>query len=195
MITIKKYRNRRLYDTSESRYVNLVDVAEMIRKGEELEILDVTSGEDITRVVLTQIIMEGAKDDEQGMPVEFLRQLIASSGRAQHELMTRYVSFLTGMYQRAQTEIRDRMRTPEPGASTNPLNPLEAFQRFMQPGAFEGIWNTPAPSDDAPASPPAGTAEELELMRRKIDELEKLLHQSAADATSDPAAIKTESDT
>ena len=81
MITIKKYRNRRLYDTLTSRYVKLEDVAVMVRAGEELEVIDVNTGDDITRVVLTQIIVEGAKDNEQEMPIEFLRQLISSTGR------------------------------------------------------------------------------------------------------------------
>jgi len=60
-IVIKKYANRRLYDTSAGRYVNLEDLAARIRKGEEIQVLDAASGEDLTRVILTQIIVEDAK--------------------------------------------------------------------------------------------------------------------------------------
>lgn len=83
-VLIKKYGNRRLYDTSTSRYVNLVDIAEMIRRGADVSVLDAKSGEDLTRVTLTQIIAEDAKG-EQGLPLEFLRQVIVASNKVAHE--------------------------------------------------------------------------------------------------------------
>lgn len=83
-VIIKKYGNRRLYDTSSSRYVNLVDIAEMIRKGTDVAIVDAKTGEDLTRITLTQIIAEDAKG-EQGLPLEFLREVIVASNKVARE--------------------------------------------------------------------------------------------------------------
>ena len=83
-VLIKKYGNRRLYDTSSSRYVNLIDIAEMIRKGVDVAVVDAKTGKDLTRVTLTQIIAEDAKG-QQGLPLEFLRQVVVASNKVAHE--------------------------------------------------------------------------------------------------------------
>ena len=75
-IVIKKYANRRLYDTSGSRYINLEDIAARVRNGKDLQVVDAKTGEDLTRVTLTQIIVEDAKGQPTGLPLELLRQLI-----------------------------------------------------------------------------------------------------------------------
>ena len=81
-IVIKKYENRRLYDTSNSRYINLEEVAEMVRKGGEVQVVDAKTNEDLTRTVLTQIIVEETKGRELGLPLELLRQLVLASDSA-----------------------------------------------------------------------------------------------------------------
>jgi polyhydroxyalkanoate synthesis repressor PhaR len=88
---IKKYQNRRLYDTSAGRYVNLEDVAAMIREGVDVQVVDAKTGEDLTRVVLTQIILEDAKDQPTGLPLELLRQLIVASDRAGRDFIMWYL--------------------------------------------------------------------------------------------------------
>ncbi len=87
MIEIKKYGNRRMYDTSSSRYVTLDDVARLVREGNEVVVTDVTTGEDITPIVLTQVIVEGAKKKDCALPTDFLRQLVMASGRTQQDLL------------------------------------------------------------------------------------------------------------
>ena len=194
MITIKKYRNRRLYNTNSSRYVNLEDVAELVRDGETLEVIDVTTGDDITRLILTQIIMEGAKDSEQEMPIEFLRQIIASSGRARNELITKYSSFITGIYQRAQEEIRERFQTGETTDPGAPRNAFEAFQRFVQPGGLDQILRPfhrerrdfqreDEEQDQNQATHTSDPSSELVAMRRRLEELEQLMKQTVASGT------------
>jgi polyhydroxyalkanoate synthesis repressor PhaR len=84
---IRKYPNRRLYDTAAGRYVNLEDIAAIVRCGEDVQVLDAKTGEDVTRVVLTQIIVEDAKDHGATLPVELLRQLILITDRAGRELL------------------------------------------------------------------------------------------------------------
>jgi len=79
---IKKYPNRRLYNTSSGRYVNLDDVALLIRQGTDLQVVDARTGEDLTRLVLTQIIVEDVKGQPAGLPLDLLRQLVMTTDRA-----------------------------------------------------------------------------------------------------------------
>ena len=78
----KKYPNRRLYDTSAGRYVNLDDVAILIRQGVDVQVVDARTGEDLTRVVLTQIIVEDVKGQPTSLPLDLLRQLVIATDRA-----------------------------------------------------------------------------------------------------------------
>ncbi|MFN7992087.1 MAG: polyhydroxyalkanoate synthesis regulator DNA-binding domain-containing protein [Bryobacteraceae bacterium] len=105
---VKKYENRRLYDTVASRYVNLEDVARMVREGTDVEVLDARTGEDLTRVILTQVIMENAKGRESGLPLDLLRQLIIASDRVTHDFLMWYLTTVTEMYQKAQSALQVR---------------------------------------------------------------------------------------
>ena len=101
-VIIRKYPNRRLYDTASRRYVNLDDVAAMIRQGGEIQVVDAKTGEDLTRVVLTQIIVEDAKGQPTGLPLELLRQLIMASDRAGQEFLMWYLKSAFETYQKVQ---------------------------------------------------------------------------------------------
>src|ERR1700739_184955 len=85
-ILIKKYGNRRLYDTAGSRYINLDDIAALVREGKDVQVVDAKSGQDLTRVTLTQIITEDAKEKQTGLPLELLRQLIVASDEVRQEV-------------------------------------------------------------------------------------------------------------
>jgi polyhydroxyalkanoate synthesis repressor PhaR len=101
-VVIKKYPNRRLYDTSAGRYVNLDDVAAQIRNGIDLQVVDARTGEDLTRVVLTQIIMEEVKEQPLGLPLELLRQLILTTDRAGKEMLMWYLQPALDAYHKVQ---------------------------------------------------------------------------------------------
>ncbi len=101
-VTIRKYPNRRLYDRTSRRYVNLDDVAEMIRQGVDVRVEDAKTGEDLTRVILTQIIVEDAKGQPTGLPLELLRQLILASDRAGQEFLMWYLKSAFETYQKVQ---------------------------------------------------------------------------------------------
>jgi polyhydroxyalkanoate synthesis repressor PhaR len=141
-MVIKKYENRRLYDTSSSRYVNLDDVARVVREGGEVQVLDARTGEDLTRVILTQIIMEDAKGHESGLPLELLRKLIVASDRATHDFLTWYLTTVTEMYQKAQSALQTRpldlvrnlfsTAPPPPSLTTIPAEEVEALRRRVQ---------------------------------------------------------------
>lgn len=156
-IVIKKYENRRLYDTTNSRYINQDEIAGMIREGHEIQVLDAATGEDLTRLVLTQIIVEDAKEADSTFPLDILRQMVIASGRATQENTLKYMKAVLDMYQSAY-----RAFTP----------PMTAFE-FM-PRAAE-----PHPARPADTSPqPTGTHEQ-ELQQR-VEELETLVAKLAS---------------
>lgn len=148
---IRKYENRRLYDTTASRYINLDDVARMVRDGVEVQVVDARTGEDLTRVILTQVIMENAKGKESGLPLDLLRKLIVASDHATHEFLTWYLTTVTEMYQKAQSALQTR--------------PLDLVRN---------LFSSPA----APALPTP--AEEVQALRRRVQELEERLERATA---------------
>jgi len=91
-VVIKKYPNRRLYDTSAGRYVNLDDVAILIRQGADVQVVDARTGEDLTRLVLTQIIVEDVKGQPASLPLDLLRQLVIATDRALGEVRSAALS-------------------------------------------------------------------------------------------------------
>jgi len=108
-VVIKKYGNRRLYDTAGSRYVNLEDIAALIREGRELKVVDAKTGQDLTRVTLTQIITEDAKDKPTGLPLELLRQLIVASDEVRQEFVMWYLKSAFDTYQKVQDAVQSRL--------------------------------------------------------------------------------------
>src|ERR1700693_1427374 len=116
-VVIKKYENRRLYDTTNSRYINQDEVAQMLKNGYEVQVVDAATGEDLTRLVLTQIIVEQAKAPDSAFPLDILRQMVVASSRVTQESTLKYMKTVVDMYQNAYR------------AMTPPLNPFE----FMQP--------------------------------------------------------------
>jgi polyhydroxyalkanoate synthesis repressor PhaR len=107
---IKKYANRRLYNTGTSTYVTLDDLAEMVRKGEEFVVTDAKSNEDITRSVLTQIIFELENKGQNLLPVSFLRQLIRFYGDQMQVLVPSYLQFSLDHLTREQESFRAQMQ-------------------------------------------------------------------------------------
>ncbi len=125
-VVIKKYENRRLYDTANSRYINLEDVARMIRRGVDVQVVDARTGDDITRLILTQIIVEDAKEREFALPTDILRQLVLASGEAGRESVATYWKAVSDVYQNALSAFTRGVfpggpeRPPEPEGSEGP---------------------------------------------------------------------------
>src|SRR5687768_18051565 len=109
--TIKKYANRRLYDTESSTYITLDRLAAMIREGREFEVVAAKTGEDITRHVLTQIIVEEEARGSTMLPVNFLRQLIGLYGNSMQGMVPQYLEAAMEAFQRNQTVMRDAFGT------------------------------------------------------------------------------------
>jgi len=151
-MVIKKYANRRLYDTSAGRYVNLEDLAASIRKGEEIQVVDAKTGEDLTRVVLTQIIVEDAKGQPTGLPLELLRQLIMASDRAGQEFIMWYLKSAFDAYRNVQDTVQARLSDVRSAA----MAPLSIMKNILG------------------GSAPSTGDSELERLQRRVQELEAL---------------------
>ena len=165
-ILIKKYENRRLYDATNSRYVNLEEVAAFVQRGYEVRVIDAASGEDITRVILTQIIAEGAKTPDSSFPLDILRQMVIASGRASQESALRYTKAMLDLYQ-------STYRAMAPA-----LNPFEFMQNQPEPTTedVEGLGKTPEKrSGRADGSEP----DEVSRLKERVAELEKLVSKFA----------------
>jgi len=106
-ITIKKYANRRLYDTESSTYITLDRLAAMIREGRDFEVVDAKSGDDITRQVLTQIIVDEESRGSTMLPVNFLRQLIGLYGNSIQGMVPSYLESAMDAFQTNHSAIRD----------------------------------------------------------------------------------------
>jgi polyhydroxyalkanoate synthesis repressor PhaR len=108
-VTIKKYANRRLYNTATSTYVTLEDLAKMVKEGTEFNVYDAKSGEDITRSVLTQIIMEAENSGTSMLPVPFLRQLIGFYGGNMEPMLGKYLEQSLSAFSGNQEKMREMM--------------------------------------------------------------------------------------
>jgi polyhydroxyalkanoate synthesis repressor PhaR len=106
-VTIKKYANRRLYDTESSSYITLDRLAQMVREGREFEVVDAKSGEDITRQVLTQIIVEEEARGATMLPISFLKQLIGLYGNSMQTFVPQYLEAAMDAFQRNQSAVKD----------------------------------------------------------------------------------------
>lgn len=157
-VVIKKYGNRRLYDTSGSRYVNLDDLAALVREGKEVRVEDAKTGRDLTRVTLTQIITEDAKERPTGLPLELLRELIVASDQARQEFIMWYLKSAFDTYQAVQSAVHDRIGNMQSAL----LSPVESMKRLL------GGASRPQPPEDN---------EELRALRRRVAELEARLNK------------------
>jgi polyhydroxyalkanoate synthesis repressor PhaR len=106
-VTIKKYANRRLYDTESSSYITLDRLAEMVREGREFQVVDAKSGEDITRQVLTQIIVDEEARGATMLPINFLKQLIGLYGNSMQNFVPQYLEAAMDAFQRNQSAVKD----------------------------------------------------------------------------------------
>ncbi len=152
-VVIKKYANRRLYDTSTSRYINLEDIAALVRNGKDVQVVDASTGEDLTRVTLTQIIVEDARGQPAGLPLELLRQLIVASDRVGQEFIMWYLKSAFDAYQKVQSSLQDRFSQMQSAA----LSPLQTVKSLLQ---------------SAGENKSAGSSEEVRELRQRIAELE-----------------------
>jgi polyhydroxyalkanoate synthesis repressor PhaR len=153
-IVIKKYENRRLYDTSRSKYVNLDEIARLVRKGRDVQVLDAKTGEDLTRATLMQVIVEDSREGPAGLPLELLRQLIVASDHVGKEFLMWYLKSAFDAYDKVQQSFTNGLSNVQSAAGS----PIDTIRNFF--------------------SASAGKSEqtEVEALRTRLAELEARLH-------------------
>ena len=182
-VVIKKYANRRLYNTQTSSYVTLDHLAQMVKEGTEFEVQDARSGEDITRSVLTQIIFEEEAKGQNLLPIKFLRQLIRFYGDSLQAFVPGYLDMSMEGFTKNQGAMRDRLAEALGGGNQMVENltrqNLAMFERAMQMftpfAATKRGAEEPAPDAKSKAGSPSSEVtelkEEIEAMRRQLAEL------------------------
>lgn len=158
-VVIKKYGNRRLYDTGGSRYVNLDDIAAMIRQGKDVKVVDARTSQDLTRVTLTQIITEDAKDKPTGLPLELLRQLIIASDEVRQEFVMWYLKSAFDTFEKVQETVQNRLTDVQSAI----LSPVDTMKRFL--------------GSAGSARHQSEREQELDALRARVAELEARLQQ------------------
>ena len=172
-ITVKKYGNRRLYDTTDSRYVTLEELAEKIRKGSDAKVVDAKSGQDLTQSTLTQIIIE-SRGAAKLLPVPFLLQLIRMREDALAEFMGRWMSWALAVY--AQTRQGARAVAQYNPLAMAPFAATNALARLLNgPAAWSEPDAPPPPPPAEPEPPPEPTPDAVAELRRELEELKKSL--------------------
>jgi polyhydroxyalkanoate synthesis repressor PhaR len=130
--TIKRYANRKLYDTSESSYITLEEIAELVQQGEDVRIVDNTSKEDLTAVTLAQILFEAEKQKKRSLPLSTLRGLIRSSGEFIEQKITRPATNIRLETEKRVSEVRDAIERTEDDAREKVLQFKENTQRTWE---------------------------------------------------------------
>ncbi|HYI63321.1 MAG TPA: polyhydroxyalkanoate synthesis repressor PhaR [Allosphingosinicella sp.] len=171
VVIIKKYANRRLYDTESSSYITLERLAEMVRQKRDFKVVDAKSGEDITRGVLAQIIMDEEARGTNMLPVNFLRQLIGLYGDQMQSVVPQYLEASLDALQRNQSQLRDAMA----GAfAVNPFAELARRNMEMFTAAAAGGSKAAGTEPGKPGAP-EDTKAELAGLKAQLAELQKQL--------------------
>ena len=186
-VVVKKYANRRLYNTATSSYVTLDDLATMIKKGGDFVVYDAKSGEDLTRSVLTQIIVEQEQKGQNLLPISFLRQLISFYGDSMQFLVPGYLEQTMVQFARNQEQMRNSLRATfgifpfgqleEMGKQNMAL--FERTLRMLSPYGRDGTAGggdaPPSPEKTESSAPPdphlRRLEEQIEALRKQLEAL------------------------
>jgi polyhydroxyalkanoate synthesis repressor PhaR len=178
-ITIKKYANRRLYNTGTSTYVTLEDLASMVKSGEDFVVYDAKTGDDITRSVLTQIIFEQENKEGQNLlPIAFLRQLIRFYGDSMGMLVPRYLEVSIDSLTREQEKFRNHMAQAFGGSPFGALEEtvrrnMEMFERaFAMFTPFTRREGQAGEAEGEATAAPSKTGD-IDDLKRQLDDMQK----------------------
>jgi len=196
-VVVKKYANRRLYNTATSSYVTLDDLAKLIKEGGDFVAHDAKTGEDITRSVLTQIIVEQEQKGQNLLPISFLRQLISFYGDSMQFLVPGYLEHAMGAFGRNQDQMRKSLQAtfgifPFGQFEEMGKQNMAMFQRALNMLApFGGEEKAPA-TDAEPAAPAVEEDPRLKRLEAQIDALTRQLEVLGRDRAGDQPPHKQE---
>jgi polyhydroxyalkanoate synthesis repressor PhaR len=176
-VVIKKYANRRLYNTQTSSYVTLDHLAAMVKDGTEFEVQDARTGEDITRSVLTQIIFEEEAKGQSLLPIKFLRQLIRFYGDSLQTFVPGYLDMSMESFTKNQGAMRDRIAEALGGGNQMIENMtrqnLQLFENAM--AMFTPFGAAAGKSEAAKAKPASSQSDEVADLKEKMEAMRKQL--------------------
>ena len=191
-IIIKKYANRRLYNTATSSYVTLDHLCLMVQDGVEFVVYDAKSGEDITRSVLTQIIVEEEGKGQNLLPIKFLRQIIGLYGNSLQWMVPSYLDHMMEAFADNQERMRQSMQ--ETFGGIFPFGKLEEMSK-QNMALFENAIKMFAPFKAEPGGQPAAAprhegktapdADSLEKLKAQVDQLQQQLQAMSRDKSKD----------
>ncbi len=183
-VTIKKYANRRLYNTGTSTYVTLEDLATMVKEGQDFVVYDAKTGDDITRSVLAQIIFEQENKEGQSLlPITFLRQLIRFYGDSMQMLVPRYLEASIDTLTREQEKFRTQMTQAFGGGSFGIMEDqvrrnMEMFERaFSMFSPFQRAEGSSAAAPAPEAEPKPQGATDIDALKRQLADVQQQLNK------------------
>ena len=180
-VVVKKYANRRLYNTESSSYITLDNLAEMVRTGRDFVVYDAKSGDDITRSVLTQIIVEEEGKGRAMLPTGFLRQLIGFYGNSMQGLVPNYLEKAMEAFAEQQEKVRVTVQETVgnlfPGMEEVSRQNMAMMERAM--GMVAPFYRAPDASMSGTQSEPAA---EVDMLRAEVERLRKALAEAQAKA-------------
>jgi polyhydroxyalkanoate synthesis repressor PhaR len=189
-VVIKKYANRRLYNTASSSYVTLEHLSDMVKKGVDFVVYDAKTNEDITRTVLTQIIFEEESQGQSLLPIQFLRQLIGFYGNSMQAFVPSYLELSLTAFAQQQEQLRNQLAamgtTTGIGAYEEQVRQnLALFDRAMKmfsPFAFAKPGEAPAaaPPPPAPAKAEAPQEDAMAELRKRMEEMQAQIEKLAS---------------
>ena len=176
-VVVKKYANRRLYNTESSSYITLDSLAEMVRIGRDFVVYDAKTGEDITRSVLTQIIVEEENKGRAMLPTGFLRQLIGFYGNSMQSVVPKYLEQAMGAFAVQQDQVRRAMQSTmgtfiPPGLEEVGRQNMAMMERAMS------LFSPFLPQE--PEAPKSPAEEEIAALRREVELLREQLAEARA---------------
>tara|TARA_R110000868_G_scaffold237132_2_gene491203 strand:+ start:8322 stop:8888 length:567 start_codon:yes stop_codon:yes gene_type:complete len=179
-LLIKRYASRRLYNTETSDYVTLEDIAGFIREGREVQIVDLKSGDDLTRQYLLQIVAEHESRGENVLPLNVLIDLVRSYSGTAGSVVPQFLAASFEMLRDGQSKMMENMKTVNPIMANMPgfdamQAQQEAFIKAMT-GSFSGSWSGPGREEgEAPST--TTSDEDLTLIKKQLAELQQKLNK------------------
>lgn len=174
-LLIKRYASRRLYNTETSDYVTLEDIAGFIRAGRDVKIVDLKSGDDLTRQYLLQIIAEHESRGESVLPITVLTDLVRSYSTQTGSVVPDFLAMSFDMLKQGQSTMMENMTAMNPMARMPGFEAMRAQQEAVikaMTGGISGQWSGPGPDPEQEEKPPS---EELDDIKRQLAELQSKL--------------------
>ena len=178
-LLIKRYASRRLYNTETSDYVTLDDIAGFIRSGRNVQIIDLKSGDDLTRQYLLQIIAEHESRGENVLPIDVLTDLVRSYASQTTSALPEFLTMSLEMFRESQSKFMENMNSINPMQGMPGFESLQAQQNAFLKAFMDSLsdYNSNDPSEKKSNDPSSGTKDDLEAIKTQLSELQEKLNK------------------